>query len=380
MSKLRGLSLFANVGVAEAYLEELGIEVVLANELVPERAKFYSEVYPKTEMICGDITEDVVRAEIIKKAKDKSVDFVIATPPCQGMSKLGSMDPYDVRNQLIYYAVDVIQSIKPKYILIENVPQALITKINVNGTKMLIPDYLNDELEDEYFVNKDQRVKAMDYGVPQMRPRCIFLFSRKDTGIKWDFPPIEEHRVVLREALNGIPSLDPMLREGYEETIKLFPHFEEKRLNGEKVSKWHFPPTHNKRHVEWMMHTPSGSSAIYNEKYYPQKPDGSRISAHENQYRRHAWDKPCRTITQNNGVISSLCCVHPGYEYVSNEGETLYSDPRVFSIYELLIVSSLPKDWPIPSWAKESLIRHVIGEGIPPLLIKKIMKELIKKL
>ena len=46
----------------------------------------------------------------------------------------------------------------------------------------------------------------------------------------------------------------------------------------------------------------------------------------------------------------------------------LYSDPRVFSIYELLIISSLPHNWDIPDWANESFVRKVIGEGIPPLL------------
>lgn len=380
MSKLTGLSLFANVGVAEAYFQEIGIDIVLANELVTERASFYSAVYPKTEMICGDITDDNVRDSIVEKAINKGVDFIIATPPCQGMSKLGSMDPHDVRNQLVYYAVDVIKKVNPKYVLIENVPQALITKISVDGNMMLIPDYLEAELSEKYNINEDQRVKAMDHGVPQMRPRCIFLMSRKDTQIKWDFPAVEENKVTLKEALKGIPSLGPKLREGYEETLKMFPDYEKKKKEGAKFSKWHFPPTHSKRHVEWMMHTPSGTSAIYNEKYYPQKADGSRISAHENQYRRHSWDKPCRTITQNNGVISSLCCVHPGVKYQSPDGEVLYSEPRVFSIYELLVVSSLPVDWPIPEWAKESLIRHVIGEGIPPLLIKKIMLELIKNI
>lgn len=380
MRKLVGLSLFSNVGVAEAYLKDIGVNIELANELLPERARFYSDIYSETEMICGDISDEDVRNSIIKKAKEKQVDFVIATPPCQGMSKIGAMDPHDVRNQLVYYAVDVINKVKPKYILIENVPQALKTRIIVDGEKMLIPEYLEKELGSEYYVNEDQRIKAMDYGVPQMRPRCIFLFSRKDTGIVWNFPSADEHIVTLDEALKGIPSLDPYIREGYDETIEVFPDFERKKQEGLKVSKWHFPPTHNKRHVDWMMHTPSGTSAIYNEKYFPQKPDGSRISAHENQYRRHNWDKPCRTITQNNGVISSLCCVHPGYKYVGKTGELLYSDPRVFSIYELLIVSSLPKEWPIPDWANESLIRHVIGEGIPPLLVKKIVLELLKQL
>ncbi len=380
MSKLTGLSLFSNVGVAEAYFKEIGIDIVLANELLEERAKFYSDVYKDTEMICGDITDDCVQEEIISKAKKNGVDFVIATPPCQGMSKLGAMDPNDVRNRLIYYAVKIIKEVNPKYILLENVPQILNTKVVVDGKTMLIPDYIYEELGDKYNINDDPRIKAMDYGVPQMRPRCIYLLTRKDTNIIWNFPRPEKHIVTLREALKGIPSLDPLLKEGYAETIKMFPNYEVKKNKGLEISKWHYPPTHNKRHVEWMMHTPSGKSSIYNEIYYPKKSDGTRISAHENQYRRHDWDKPCRTITQNNGVISSLCCVHPGYKYLSQNGEELYSDPRVFSIYELLIVSSLPTDWNIPDWASQSLIRHVIGEGIPPLLVKKIMESLISQL
>ncbi len=39
-------------------------------------------------------------------------------------------------------------------------------------------------------------------------------------------------------------------------------------------------------------------------------------------------------------------------------------------------VMSLPDNWNIPTWASESLIRTVIGEGVPPLAVKKIINEL----
>ena len=59
------------------------------------------------------------------------------------------------------------------------------------------------------------------------------------------------------------------------------------------------------------------------------------------------------------------------------ESERIYSDARSLSIYELLILSSLPLDWNIPDWADDILIRKVIGEGIPPLLIKRAIEALI---
>ena len=39
-------------------------------------------------------------------------------------------------------------------------------------------------------------------------------------------------------------------------------------------------------------------------------------------------------------------------------------------------VTSLPDDWDIPYWASESLVRTVIGEGVPPIAVKRIVKEL----
>lgn len=376
--KLNGVSLFANVGIAEAYLESIGVDMKVANEFVPQRARFYQDVYTNTHMICGDIKEDVVRKQIVDEALEQNVNFVMATPPCQGMSMAGNRFEFDIRNELIYYAVDVIKRVNPEYALIENVPTILKTKIALDGEIMLIPDYLKKELGDRYTFNSDTLVKAMDYAIPQMRERNIFLLVRKDKIIKWEFPA-KERIVTLEEAIGGLPSLDPLLREGLEFTLEKFPDYEKKRKVAADISPWHRPPIHSWKQVEWMMHTPSGKSAIYNETYYPQKENGVHIVAHHNHYRRMAWEKPSRTITQNNGVISSLACVHPGRPY-EKDGEILYSDPRVLSIYEILIVSSLPLDWPIPSWADESLIRKVIGEGIPSKLIKVIVEQLIKQL
>jgi len=377
LNKIIGLSLFANVGIAEALLSELDIEIKVANEINQKRADFYSHVYPKTKMICGDITDEDIKNTVISESIKKKVNFIIATPPCQGMSEAGKRNEFDERNQLISHTIDIINKVKPNFILLENVPTLLKTKIVIKNEIISMPDFIKRELEKSYIINTNTLLKAMDVGVPQMRERNIFLMVKKVFNFEWHFPN-KENLIPLKDSIGNLPSLDPLLREGIEFTLGKFPDFKKKERKALLVSKWHKPPIHSWKQVEWMLHTPSGKSAIYNSIYYPQKENNIKIKAHHNNYRRMNWDKPSRTITQNNGVISSLCCVHPGRPYTDKNNLTLYSDPRVLTIYELLIVSSLPLNWPIPEWADDTLIRKVIGEGIPPLMIKKIMKELLK--
>lgn len=377
MNKIRGLSLFANIGVAEAMFESIGVEIVLANELIEKRAQFYSEIYPNAKMICGDITDDALRTEIVNRAIELGINFIIATPPCQGMSVAGNRDPDDPRNQLIYYAIDVIKRVSPSFVMLENVPKQLTTKITVDEEKIRIPDYIKRELQGKYVFNQTTLAKAKDFGVPQLRERNIFLLVKKELGFTWDFPQ-KQDEVTLEMAIGHLPSLDPMLREGYALTVEKFPEFEKKKAEGERVSKWHHPPTHPWRHVEWMMHTPTGKSAIYNDVYFPKKADGSAIKAHHNHYRRMNWDKPSRTITMFNGFISTLATVHPGRPYEKDD-QILYSDPRALSVYELLIVMSIPTDWPIPDWADDAFLRSVIGEGIPSKMARDILYQLVIK-
>lgn len=378
MKKLKGLSLFANVGVAESYFDEIGIEVAIANEIDEKRSKFYKHLYPDCDMVTGDIKDIEIQSTIIKKSEEAKIDFVMATPPCQGMSLAGKRDKYDPRNQLITYAVDIIKKIKPKYVFLENVPQQQKTKIKYFNEIIIIPDYLKFELESIYNFNQENLIKCMDYSIPQMRKRNIYLLTRKDLNISWEFPD-KEKIITLEKAISHLPSVAPYVRGSYEKTIELFPDFEELKKNAEQISPFHTPPTHAERHIRWMIHTPTGETAFNNEFHYPQKKDGSLIKGHYNNYRRHVWNKPCRTIIMNNGVISSLCCVHPGrfLKFDNDKKTPIYSDPRVLTLYELFIVSSIPLNWNVPSWANDNFLRRVVGEGIPPLLVKKIMLNLL---
>lgn len=375
----RALSLFSSAGVAETYFEKHGILVKVAAELLPERAKFYSHLYSDVQMFQGDITEENNFNKIINAAIKSKCNFLIATPPCQGMSTAGKKLKDDPRNRLIINVVEAINIIKPLFVMIENVPEILQTRIEVEGEWILIDEYLKKELGNEYFFNSNKIVNAMNYGVAQSRERCIYLLSHKSTEVKWEFPPPLEKVTTMRDSIGNLPSLDPDVTDISEEKrMELFPEYYEKKAKGLEISKWHYPPRHKYRHVIAMMHTPEGCSAWSNEKYYPTLSDGTKSKGYKNTYKRQWWDKPAYTVTKYTSRIGSQENGHPGRAIVDSnlEEERIWSDARVLSIFELMRVSSLPDDWNIPEWASSNVIREILGEGVPPKLLEYAILEL----
>ena len=374
---LKVASLFSSAGIGESRLHEIDCNVVFANEILENRCNLFAKINPGTDIECSDISDIKVRRKIIKILLDKKVDVIMATPPCQGMSVAGKNLLDDPRNHLITYAIDVIKKTKPKYVFLENVPRQLKTFINYKNNRVKVPDYIYSELSKIYYFNNDLLIKASDYAIPQMRQRNIMLLSRKDQKKVWTYPKKSNEVITLEKAIGQYPSLDPLLREGIEKTIEIFPKFEQKMKLATKFSKWHYPPTHSLKHVLMMQKTPSGQTAFNNEVFYPKRDDGKKVSGHYNHYRRLDWDKPSRSLTQNNGVISSLACVHPGRKIKGgNENSRIYSDARCLSLKEIFTVTSTNFENKIGIDTPENLIRKVIGEGIPPLLVKKIFKSI----
>ena len=91
MSPTTAISLFCSSGIGDLALRRVGIDVLVANELVRERSDLFKNNFPTTHLIEGSIWEK--RNEIINKTvellKGSTLDFALVTPPCQGMSKNG---------------------------------------------------------------------------------------------------------------------------------------------------------------------------------------------------------------------------------------------------------------------------------------------------
>lgn len=351
MTGVKGVSLFAGAGVAETYLKEIGIDIVVANELIESRANFYQHLHPFSKMVIGDIRDKTIKEEI-EKHISPDTKLLLATPPCQGVSSLGKnklQDHYekDDRNFLVFEIFYFVDKHQFDYILIENVARFIKVLFPYQGISKSLFEILKDKYSDKYNIEGDV-LNAKDYGVPQNRPRMIIKMFKK--GLSWPWP-IKQPEITLRDAISHLPSLE----------------------SGEKSNiKWHYSKTHNPRDIMAMKHTPTGQSAFKNQEHYPKREDNQKINGFSNTYKRMSWDEPASIRTMNNGNIGSHSNVHPGYPKLDGT----YSDARVLTIHELLIISSLPTDWNIPNWASETLIRQVIGEGVPPLLMKNILGEI----
>lgn len=348
--KIKAISLFSSAGIGELLLPKDKIEVIAANEIIKTRADCYSFFYPKTTMFCEDITDDGTKEKIINVAKANGASLLIATPPCQGLSTLGKnkgQNQYenDRRNFLILEVIEIMEKCDFDYVLIENVPKFIEMYFPYNGEYIKLEEILREKFANKYSI--DIRVlNAKDYGVAQSRPRAIIKIWKKELLWSW---PKEEKEISLKEAIGHLPSIEP----GEDSGIP-----------------WHFAKPQNERAVLAMRHTAPGKSAIANEVYYPKKEDGTRIKGFHNTFKRMVWDQPCPARTTYCGSISSHNNVHPGY--LQEDGT--YSDPRVLTLLETFIVSSIPEDIKFPENATDTFIRTVIGEAIPPRLMERIVE------
>lgn len=206
---MKAISLFSGVGIGEFYLHRIGIDVVVANELIKKRAEVHSLFYPSCAMVNADITEKETQTEIIKIAKENDVRMIIATPPCQGLSSAGSNKTEnslynDPRNHLILAALNIVDELCPDYFIIENVPrlQQMVFPYDNRTVKLL--ELLLLKYGQDYEIGCDV-LNAADYGVPQTRYRIVYRMWRK--GLFWALPE-KEPVITLQNAIGDLPSLE----------------------------------------------------------------------------------------------------------------------------------------------------------------------------
>jgi DNA (cytosine-5)-methyltransferase 1 len=175
---MKSLDLFAGAGGLSCGLKQSGFIPLLANELVPQYAETYQLNHQDTQVIIGDVRQ--VCETNLKKllgVNEGEIDLIAGGPPCQGFSinaPIRSLD--DERNHLFKDFIRVVSSLKPKAVVIENVPGI------VSLGKGTVVQQIYTELEAMGYRVKHKILFAGHYGIPQMRFRTVFIGIKEYQG------------------------------------------------------------------------------------------------------------------------------------------------------------------------------------------------------
>jgi DNA (cytosine-5)-methyltransferase 1 len=200
------ISLFSGCGGLDLGFKRAGFNIPVANEFDPSIWKTFEENHPDTKLLTGDIKG------INASNLPSDIDGIIGGPPCQSWSEAGSMRGInDERGQLFFEYIRLLNEIKPKFFLAENVSGMLASRHSE-----AVKNIINMFEECGYNVTVTL-VNAKNYGVAQDRKRVFYIGFRKDLGVNFHFPDPttlnDESRVTLRDEIwdlkdDAIPALD----------------------------------------------------------------------------------------------------------------------------------------------------------------------------
>lgn len=203
MSKI-AVSFFAGAGGLDIGMHEAGFDVRLSVEIESKYCETLRNNNPTFNVINGDImqySKERIYEESGLNMEDE-IDLMFGGSPCQSFSTAGKRKAFsDERGKAMLKYIELIESVKPKAFLLENVRGLLSAplkhrplKERGEGFPPLADDekagsalkYLLDQVKD-YTITYDI-VNSADYGVPQKRERVIFVGIRKDLNKKFVFP------------------------------------------------------------------------------------------------------------------------------------------------------------------------------------------------
>ncbi len=187
-----------------------------------------------------------LRNNIKKIHSSDSIDVVCGGPPCQGFSIWGKRKEDDPRNNLFKHYLDVIATLLPKYFVMENVP-GLVTMYE-GRIPALIKEEIDKLFAGEYKVHGPIIVNAVDFGVPQLRERVLFIGSRKG------YPEIKnisstinrKQYVTVRDAMSDLEFLQPWeVAKEYDVNFPANSQYQQESRCGRLFKKYNIPSTSN---------------------------------------------------------------------------------------------------------------------------------------
>jgi DNA (cytosine-5)-methyltransferase 1 len=331
------IDLFSGCGGLSLGLERAGFTVKAAVEIDSLAAKTYRDNHPNAIVIEKDIKK-VTGRDLRKTAKigRKTLDLLTGCPPCQGFSRIKNKNKpagADPLNRLILQFLRIAKELRPRLILLENVP-ALAKDHRFK--KML------RELRALNYYCDWSVLNASDFGVPQRRKRLIMMASRLGhVGLP------RKKKVIVKTVRDYIGNLE---------------HPDRTR---DSLQKMYLKNTDRIRQLIRRIPRNGGSRLELGKRY--QLPCHQRLQGFKDVYGRMPWDTVSPTLTGG--------CFNP------SKGRFLHPrQNRAITMREAALLQTFPKKYKFASERGLTGIARMIGDALPPRFAAAQGRHLIKHL
>ena len=358
------VSLFSGGGGLDLGFKNKGFDIIWAIDNDKDAVSSY-QVNLGEHIIQEDITK--VSEENIPKA-----DVVIGGPPCQSFSLVGKRRMDDDRGKLVWQYLRIINTIKPKIFVFENVIGLKSAKTSEGS--LVINDLILAFNEIGYKVKWDV-LNAADYGVPQRRKR-IFLVGTRE-GVHFEFPKPTHNQdgdngmqkwVSVEEALGDLPSPNETGKADYATKALSAYQTKMRRNNTNNYITDHITPTLSDLDKLIISYIPVGGNymdvpdSVPSRRIKKFKETGGRTTC----YGRLRPEMPSYTINTHFNRPNVGCNIH-------------YKEKRLITIREALRLQSFPDDYRIKSSTKRG--KHtVVGNAVPPILAESLAVKVLESL
>ena len=334
--KLTAIDLFAGGGGLTVGLKKAGFRVVAAVEIEQQAYSVYKANFPKVRCLKQDI-RTVSGEDLLAGTGVEDIDLLAGCPPCQGFTSLtAKYRKEDPRNKLIFQMSRLAEELKPKAIMMENVPG--LTK---KGAALY--GQLKEELRDLGYCLTEGVLQVADYGVPQMRRRLVML-----GGLGFEIPlPQATHAAAPDDGQQAWRTVRDAIAD-MDEPLTLAAA---KEKGSVERSDWHVVRSLSDENQKRMRKAKAGMS-------WKEIPEDLRPRCHQgdyagfsNVYGRMAWDQPAPTITGGCTTFSKGRFGHP-------------DEDRTISVREAALLQTFPADYRFDTPYMEHVC-NVIGNALP---------------
>lgn len=365
------IDLFCGAGGLSEGLRQAGFTPKVGIDFDPHAAATYRHNHPGVPVIEKDIAT-VSGREVLRLAGVDRVDLIAGGPSCQGFSTHGKRMEDDPRNFLFKHFVRLVNEIRPRMFLMENVKGML------TYNKGAFRRQIEQAFEEIGYRTNFAQVVAADYGVPQLRHRILFMGTCED-ALPLTFPApthgdpskgLRPH-VTVEQAIGDLPPIG-------QDYAKLRRPYQSPPQGPYQVYCRTGAPTQVSMHVSRPLSTQASKLAKHIGQgqglravpvdHLPERFRRMRRIANgelrrdcTTLYHRLSLERPSYTITCNYKNVASGPFLHP-------------AEDRSISHREAARFMSFPDRY---EFVGASIPRQ-IGNSVPPLLAKAIGDHLIK--